>query len=893
MRFLIASSLAIIGSSSMAAEPARGFKLPPGFEVHQFAGPELANDIYALHIDADGRIVVAGKGYVRELIDTDNDGTVDRAVELIPAPKGGAMGLLWEKENLYVVVDGGLHCYAGVTGKKPSAEKPTTILAIRADGEHAAHAVKRGPDGSLYLMCGNNSGIAAKTITDPMSPVKDPVAGGFLRIDAKTNAVSLMADGFRNAYDFDFNSRGQAITFDSDNERCVGLPWFEPTRLYHVRPNGHYGWLNPQFTQTWRKPPDFPDVVTPILTAGRGSPTGVVCYRHTAFPKAYHDGVFFADWTFGKVYFSPLTPAGETLAGKLESFLESTGESGFAPTGMAVHPTTGDLYVASGGRGTRGVVYRIRAIKPTPDAKPIPWEKFDEKPFVRITGDVTEADWAKAKTPAERLLVLRKYQISLGDLGAKGAIGTAYEGYTFRKAPTEKIWESLTRAFPTGEPATDRELMRLFAAFEVNDIRITNHVLNSITRSDFDPRIQIHGQIVMSRLGGPLPKTGPDRLTTTFLLLDKNLARAGMSIDSNWPLRMKEVLKVLLDKHEGLAAVIEKNSTYGAPEHLWIAQTPGMSAQAAAEAFVRRSKVVEPYDWKAGQVGFLFELPANERRTILEQLLKEGTVDDAVVAVLSKIAIPVDVPVFKKALGSSSASTVMAALHGLEAQRVEAGPKEWVTALKSLRRFADPKTDEKVRKALVAWLVAQTKQTHGDKVASWEAWLTMAHPDAAKELTGSTGYDPAKWKTKLAAVDWDAGDAANGQKLFAKANCAACHNGGQASGPSLEGASKRFNRDDLLSAILDPNRDVSPRYRTIRVTTIDEKTYEGIVIYEATDGVILQTTADATVRIAGKDIQSTKPGLLSLMPTGLLDESKPTDIADLLAYLKTLDAPKR
>ena len=87
MRFALLLSAAILTSSASAAEPAPGFKLPPGFEITQYAGPELANDIYTLHIDADGRIVVAGRGYVRQLIDTDNDGKADKAVELIPAPK--------------------------------------------------------------------------------------------------------------------------------------------------------------------------------------------------------------------------------------------------------------------------------------------------------------------------------------------------------------------------------------------------------------------------------------------------------------------------------------------------------------------------------------------------------------------------------------------------------------------------------------------------------------------------------------------------------------------------------------------------------------------------------------------------------------------------------------
>src|SRR5438067_1184789 len=170
----------------------------------------------------------------------------------------------------------------------------------------------------------------------------------------------IVADGFRNPYGFDFNSDGELITYDSDNERCVGLPWYEGTRLYHVVPGGHYGWQAPQWAETWRLPPYFPDVVAPLADLGRGSPTGVVCYRHRQFPEKYRGGVFLGEWTFGRVYFAALTRAGSTYAATVETFLESVGDNGFAPTGLAVHPHTGDLYVSVGGRGTRGAVYRVR-----------------------------------------------------------------------------------------------------------------------------------------------------------------------------------------------------------------------------------------------------------------------------------------------------------------------------------------------------------------------------------------------------------------------------------------------------------------------------------------------------------------------------------------------------
>ena len=93
--------------------------------------------------------------------------------------------------------------------------------------------------------------------------------------------------------------------------------------------------------------------------------------------------------------------------------------------------------------------------------------------------------------------------------------------------------------------------------------------------------------------------------------------------------------------------------------------------------------------------------------------------------------------------------------------------------------------------------------------------------------------------------------------------------------------------------ILQPSKDVSPRaYRPTRVVTTDEKAYTGIIVYEATDGVILQTGADTTVRIAGADIASMKQVEVSMMPTGLIDKLTDAEIADLLAYLATLGEPK-
>jgi putative heme-binding domain-containing protein len=130
-----------------------------------------------------------------------------------------------------------------------------------------------------------------------------------------------------------------------------------------------------------------------------------------------------------------------------------------------------------------------------------------------------------------------------------------------------------------------------------------------------------------------------------------------------------------------------------------------------------------------------------------------------------------------------------------------------------------------------------------------------------------------------------------GRAAFAKATCAACHDSGGAIGPSLVGVGKRFGRDDLLAAILQPSRDVAPRYRPTRIATTDGKSHVGMLVYEATSGVIVQTAPDATVRIAGEDIESQRTLDTSLMPAGLLDKLTDREVADLVAYLKSLDGP--
>src|SRR5205823_1346465 len=80
----------------------------------------------------------------------------------------------------------------------------------------------------------------------------------------------------------------------------------------------------------------------------------------------------------------------------------------------------------------------------------------------------------------------------------------------------------------------------------------------------------------------------------------------------------------------------------------------------------------------------------------------------------------------------------------------------------------------------------------------------------------------------------------------------------------------------------------SPRYQTTVVETAEGKVYQGLVVYEAVDSLILMTGPATTVRFTGRQVADRRLSPTSLMPAGLLDRLADAELADLYAYLRSL-----
>lgn len=205
------------------------------------------------------------------------------------------------------------------------------------------------------------------------------------------------------------------------------------------------------------------------------------------------------------------------------------------------------------------------------------------------------------------------------------------------------------------------------------------------------------------------------------------------------------------------------------------------------------------------------------------------------------------------------------------------------------------------RKAAVAKLLAAVE---GGKVApsqidAAKAAALKAHPDAAIREKANAVLVAAN-KDRQTVIDAHrpalelAGDPAKGKAVFAK-NCAQCHKldgVGNDIGANLTAALGNKTRPALLVDILDPSREVDPRYVQYTLSTHDGRTLVGVVVDETASGVTLKIPDKGEVTVLRADIDKLASSAKSLMPDGLEQQVTKPELADLIAYLMEVRGKK-
>ena len=131
----------------------------------------------------------------------------------------------------------------------------------------------------------------------------------------------------------------------------------------------------------------------------------------------------------------------------------------------------------------------------------------------------------------------------------------------------------------------------------------------------------------------------------------------------------------------------------------------------------------------------------------------------------------------------------------------------------------------------------------------------------------------------------------NGALLF-KQHCAVCHvagEQGQAVGASLDNLTDRSDVT-LVTAILDPNRAVDPKYQSYVIQTDDDRILVGTIEEEAGRSITLAHADGKRSTIRREEIAEMKNSGVSLMPEGLESVLSPAAMRDLTGYLQTKPA---
>ncbi|RZO18926.1 MAG: c-type cytochrome [Verrucomicrobiaceae bacterium] len=871
-----------------------GLKIAQGFEITHYADSVIAPDVYSMTLDPSGSVVISSRGYIKRLTDEDGDGVADTESILIKS-SAGAMGMLFLDERTLLTTEGGyFNRYIDKNGDGKFDSNPFRIGKF-GGGEHGIHAIRKDSQGRIYLIGGNDSKFAGH---QDMKGYPQLEGGALIRYSSNFLDSTLLCHGLRNPYDFDFNSEGQIFTYDSDCEREFFLPWYSPTRLYRLEDGAHHGWRLPGWRRGWKRPDYYYDSVKPIVNIGRGSPTGVAVYRHTAFPKYYHDAVFYCDWTFGKVYVTKAAGLIEEAGFPItDTFIESLGTNGFAPSDIEVGKD-GSIFLSVGGRGTTGSVYHIRHKDSKSDSGPIEMGKVILKGFQRDEENLNSGFQAEEAmimarhldnslldaTSKDRMRSLRSLMKALGDWNLKSPSKESFTGYElsndeiFNKEHNDLLVmaRNSSRALLHSLDLDERrESARLIAMLRDSHPISSTRILNFITK-DSVPEEDFHFLACLARLSSSLDQGSAKKISESILCLDSKIQGKQVRSKQTYIDRLNEVIVGLAERGPIFEHLCQ-STLLARPNHVGIAGAfPEPFRSRAAEVFFLAALKDPKNGWGADLINLISALDLARSSPLFRVLAEDPSLRAAAVIQLSKEPAEIDRPLFLAALSYSDSSAVSSSIKALGVLGPKAEPGELIAL------FGVP--DTRLILPLISDLAGKKLKDRSEA----NNWLAKNYPVIARSFNKDNPSSKVNWDAILSDVDWNVGNLKRGEKIFAERACVSCHLSTNALGPDLAGISKRLSPTDLFRAIIMPNANVPPAYRATVFTMNDGTKHIGRIAFNSADGVIVRTGSGMTVRLNEPDIIEQKDWSNSLMPEGLLLGLGTDQLADLYAYLKAL-----
>ncbi len=197
---------------------------------------------------------------------------------------------------------------------------------------------------------------------------------------------------------------------------------------------------------------------------------------------------------------------------------------------------------------------------------------------------------------------------------------------------------------------------------------------------------------------------------------------------------------------------------------------------------------------------------------------------------------------------------------------------------------------------LLAAIESQAVKTSELSTEQWQSLL--GHPDLpvrerAAQLRGMVSTDREAVIATYRETVEAGGDFERGRAVFKK-TCSVCHKVGEdghSVGPELVSVANK-SPADLLVAILDPSREVQPKYVNYVLETTQGQVFTGILSSELAAYVKLLRSEAKEETIARELIETLTSTGVSLMPVGVEKELSPQNVADVIAFIRGQGAAK-
>jgi len=183
------------------------------------------------------------------------------------------------------------------------------------------------------------------------------------------------------------------------------------------------------------------------------------------------------------------------------------------------------------------------------------------------------------------------------------------------------------------------------------------------------------------------------------------------------------------------------------------------------------------------------------------------------------------------------------------------------------------------------------------QLAGWQQWYATNFPAAPPaELPQDNAGDKWSYEELLAYLESDSARVADpqlGRVAFEQAQCVKCHRCaaiGETLGPDLTAISQRFQRREILEAIVYPSHNIPDQYAS-KIVISNGRTFAGLVVPRGEEGVTVLMADGAKVELAQAEIEEIKASNVSGMPTGLLNTLTLEQVGQLFAYLEAGGGP--